>query len=318
MDSKKIIPVDFSRLKRGPLGDKKHKVTLDRQAGKPVAGATLEEFCRALPGVLAADAFRSVVEALVEATRDGRDVVLACGAHVIKCGLSPLLNELMQRKLVSLIALNGAGAIHDAELAMVGSTSEDVMTVVKDGSFGMARETGAFYGRAVEMGTTMQMGLGEALGMTLIQDQAPYCSDSVLAQAVATGTPITVHCAIGTDTVHTFPEVDPSGLGALTHYDFRLFCGCVNGFEPGTVYLNVGSAVILPEVFLKAVGVAKNMGRSLEGLTRVNMDMIQHYRPRENVLGRINPDENHRCYALTGHHEIMLPLLVWSWLNGIS
>jgi len=318
MPDKNVKPVDLTALKRVPLASRDHKVTLDHCCGNPVTGGKLQEFIDHLPRVLAAESFLTIVEKLVCASQGNKSVMMAMGAHVIKCGLSPLLIELMRRDMLSLIAMNGAGAIHDLEFALIGSTSEDVRHTVRDGTFGMAEETGLMFSRAVAYGVKNKLGLGEALGRTIIDENAPHRDHSVCAAAVATGTPLTVHCAIGTDTVHTFGELDAAGLGALSHVDFRSFCSAVGGMGAGSVYLNIGSAVILPEVFLKAVAVARNLGKLVEGITRVNMDMIQHYRPCENVLRRIDPEDEGGGYALTGHHEIMLPLLVWSWLNGLS
>jgi hypothetical protein len=243
------------------------------------------------------------------------------GGHVVKCGLAPVLIDLMRRGFATAFAMNGSAAIHDFEIALSGQTSEDVEAVLPDGRFGAAEETGREWNAALKTG----MGAGEALGRAL-DGMAPdaHAGASLLLQAWRARVPVTVHVAIGTDTPHTHPAVNPEALGSATHHDFRLFCSLVAGLNDGGVYINAGSAVVMPEVFLKAVSCVRNLGHELRDFTTVNLDFLQHYRPRVNVVerphGRVNvverphaqsggPQSGGGGYALTGHHEIMIPLL---------
>jgi hypothetical protein len=229
------------------------------------------------------------------------------GAHPFKVGLSPILIDLLQRGLITGVALNGAGIIHDAEIAMVGRTSEDVDQVLGCGQFGMAKETGEFLNAAISWGAGQNLGLGEAVGRRLLEADFPYKHLSLLAAAAELGVPLTVHVAVGTDIIHLHPSVDPEALGATTHLDFRIFAALVSRLAGG-LYINLGSAVILPEVFLKAVTLARNLGHKVEPLTTVNLDFVQHYRPLTNVVRRPTAGVG-QGYALTGHHELLLPLL---------
>ena len=229
---------------------------------------------------------------------------MALGAHVIKCGLSPLIIDLMQRRIITAIAMNGAGAIHDYEVSLIGATSEDVAASLKDGSFGMVRETARVFQLASEKGTKEETGLGRALGEKISTDKNRYQDLSILVWGDKLNIPVTVHVALGTDTIHMHPNVSGRDLGESSHIDFKILASVVSELEGG-VWLNVGSAVIMPEVFLKALCIARNIGHKVENFVTVNMDMIQHYRPQTNVLKRPSP----YGYAITGHHEIMLPLL---------
>jgi hypothetical protein len=228
------------------------------------------------------------------------------GGHVIKCGLAPVLIDLMQRGCATCFAMNGSASIHDFEIALVGSTSEDVEAVLPDGRFGAAEETGRQWNAALEMGA----GLGESLGHALDR-LAPdaHAPSSLLLQAWRAHVPVTVHVAIGTDTPHTHPAANAAMLGSATHHDFRLFCTLVSALNDGGVYINAGSAVVMPEVFLKAVSCVRNLGHELRNFTTVNLDFLQHYRPRVNVVERPHAQAGGRGYALTGHHEIMIPLI---------
>jgi hypothetical protein len=256
-----------------------------------------------LPRILAADSLRAVVDAIGAAREKRRAIVWAMGGHVIKCGLAPVLIDLMRRGHATVFAMNGSAAIHDFEIALSGHTSEDVEAVLPDGRFGSAEETGREMARAVAPG----LGLGEAYGKAL--GGCRYGECSLLAKAYAAAVPVTVHVAIGTDTPHTHPAFDPSALGAATHRDFRLLCSYVQELDEGGVFLNCGSAVILPEVFLKAVSAVRNLGHPLANFTTVNFDFVQHYRPRVNVVERPHAQAGGKGYAITGHHELMLPLL---------
>ena len=229
------------------------------------------------------------------------------GAHVIKVGLNPVVIDLMQRGVITAVAMNGAGIIHDLEVAMTGQTSEDVAASIGNGSFGMARETGIFLSDAIKRAGRESIGLGEAVGRSIIDQDLTFKGQSILAAGTRLGIPITVHVAIGTDIIHMHPDFDPKEAGGATHRDFRTFVSVISKLEEG-VYLNVGSAVILPEVFLKAITLVRNLGHNLENFTTVNMDFIRHYRPMVNVVNRPTA-RGGQGFNLTGHHEIMLPLV---------
>ncbi len=248
----------------------------------------------------------------VAGARDrGRAIIWGMGGHVIKCGLAPVLIDLMRRGYATTFALNGSAAIHDFEIALAGHTSEDVEAVLPDGRFGAAEETGRDMNRAISEGDAEGLGMGEALGKWLDARTGDLASgdQSLLLQAYLHNTPVTVHVAIGTDTPHTHPAADAAAIGSSTHRDFRLLASCVADLNDGGVYLNVGSAVLLPEVFLKAVSSVRNLGHPLAGFTTANFDFLQHYRPRLNVVERPHAGSGGRGYAITGHHELMIPLL---------
>jgi hypothetical protein len=273
-------------------------------------GSGIAGWLDSLPHILAGDSFRAVVEAIAAARARQRAIVWGLGGHVIKCGLTPVLIDLMQRGYATAFALNGSSSIHDFELAIAGHTSEDVEAVLPDGRFGAAEETGRFMNEAIIQGDREQLGMGEALGKWLSSSARGSRTGCLLAQAYRNSTPVTVHVAIGTDTPHTHPAADAAAIGSASHRDFRLFAACVTGLHDGGVYLNVGSAVVLPEVFLKAVSSVRNLGHPLAGFTTVNCDFLQHYRPRANVVERPHAGgAGGRGYALTGHHELMIPLL---------
>jgi len=269
---------------------------------------SVARFLDGLPDYLAANDLRAVVDRIVKSRRRGAPVLLGIGAHFIKVGLSPLLIRAIRDGVFTSVAMNGAGVIHDVELALAGKTSEDVEAGLADGSFGMARETAQFMGEALAAGVPAGMGFGAAVGKALRGSKAPYRGKSLLAEAHRLGVPVTVHVAVGADIVHMHPEADGALIGEGSLRDFRTFCGLVAGMEGGA-YLNVGSAVILPEVFLKAVSVARNLGRPLRRITTVNMDFQRHYRPDVNVVGR--PTRlGGKGYHLIGPHEILFPLLM--------
>jgi hypothetical protein len=281
---------------------------IHRDFGRPwQAGGSLREFVDRLPQILAGTALREVAGVWVQARREGRQVLLGMGAHPLKVGLSPILVDLLRKGLITGVALNGAGIVHDAEIAMAGQTSEDVDEVLGCGRFGMAKETGEFLNRAISWGAAQKIGLGEAVGRRLSESDFPYKDLSLLAAAAELEVPLTVHVAVGTDIIHLHPSVDPEALGATTHLDFRLFAGLVADLAGG-LYINLGSAVIMPEVFLKAVTLARNLGHKVEPLTTVNLDFVQHYRPLTNVVRRPTAGVG-KGYALTGHHELLFPLL---------
>jgi hypothetical protein len=305
--SKKLEPLSLTGIKTYNLKDRVAKVSQE-DFGRPwKRGGTFREFVDRLPKILAGETLRQVAAAWVQARGQGRQVLLGMGAHPLKVGLSPILVDLLNRKLLTGIALNGAGIIHDAELAMVGLTSEDVDQDLGCGRFGMAKETAEFLNGAIAWGAGQGLGLGEAVGRRLQESDFPFKHLSLLAAAVNLEVPATVHVAVGTDIIHLHPSVNPEALGAATHLDFRLFAALVSDLAEG-VYLNLGSAVLMPEVFLKAVTLARNLGHPVAPLTTVNLDFVQHYRPLTNVVRRPTAGAG-QGYALTGHHEILFPLL---------
>jgi hypothetical protein len=272
-------------------------------------GGSFAAFFAALPDILAVKTLRAVAKAVADAHRKGRPVIIGIGAHVIKVGLAPIVADLMDRGIVTAVAMNGAGIIHDFELALMGHTSEEVDAEIDDGRFGMAEETGRILNEAIQQGAQRGQGLGEAVGRYIHRsaDQFPNRATSILATGARLGIPVTVHVAVGTDIIHMHPSADGAAIGATSLLDFRRLAAVVASMEGG-VYLNVGSAVILPEVFLKALSLGRNLGHPLADITTVNMDFLSHYRPQTNVVRRPT-QKGGRGYSLTGHHEIMLPLL---------
>jgi hypothetical protein len=302
-----IDPLSLEGLATYSLKDRPSKVSQEDFARPWTRGGSFQEFIERLPHLLAGQTLRAVAAAWVQARRAGRPVLLGMGAHALKVGLSPILIDLMDRGLITGLAANGAVIIHDAEIAMVGRTSEDVDQVLGSGQFGMARETAEFLNEAATWGAKEGLGLGEAVGRRLIASNLPYQHLSLLATAAGLDLPATVHVAVGTDIIHLHPSCNPAALGETTHRDFRLFAAQVSRLAGG-MYINLGSAVILPEVFLKALTLARNLGHGVEPLTTVNLDFIQHYRPLTNVVRRPTAGAG-QGYTLTGHHEITLPLL---------
>jgi len=312
----KFNPIDLSGVKTYNLSDRKSKVTAEDFAKTWQKGASYRTFLDNLPNILAGDQLKSVISAIVKAYRNNHTILFGMGAHVIKVGLNPVVIDLMERRLITGVAMNGAGIIHDVELAMVGRTSEDVAAALDDGSFGMARETCTFLSEAITSARKRSTGLGEAVGRTILEKRLPLMEKSILAAGARLGIPVTVHVAIGTDILHMHPGFDPQAAGAATHYDFRLFTSIVAALDKG-VYLNVGSAVILPEIFLKATTLARNLGNTLENFTTVNLDFIKHYRPLTNVINRPTA-KGGRGINLVGHHEILLPLIAAGIIEEID
>lgn len=298
---------DLSGVRTYPLRSRSSKVSLGQFATPYRKGTGIAGLLQSLPGLLAAHDLKDIVAAILEAKRGGRAVVWGLGAHVLKTGLSPILVDLMERGFVSAIATNGAGAIHDFEIALSGGTSEDVDATLGPGTFGMAEETGTQLNRAVGEGAAAGLGFGQAVGKFLDRTKPPFAQISVLATAWRLQIPVTVHVAIGTDIIHMHPQASGAAIGEASLRDFKYFVSTVAALERG-VYLNCGSAVILPEVFLKAVAIARNDGRSLDGLTTVNLDFLKHYRPLTNVVTRPTSGSG-KGYSLTGHHELLIPLL---------
>ena len=309
-------PLDFQDLQTYSVHDRHSKVTVKDFAKPLKAGLSVKELLGSLPGQLAGNDFPDLVHRVVDAVQGGKPVVLGMGAHVIKVGLNPVLIDLMKKGVISAIALNGAGIIHDAEIAMVGRTSEEVADVLGAGAFGAARETGEVLNEAIKKGAQRNIGLGQAVGDALLAQGYPYNDQSLLAQAREMDIPVTVHVAVGTDIIHIHPSVDGAATGKTSHYDFRVFCSMVSRLERG-VYLNVGSAVLLPEIFLKALTVVRNLGHEVKNLTTANFDFIRHYRPATNVVHRPTL-EGGRGFNFTGHHELMIPLLAAAILDGLA
>jgi len=313
---KPIRPIDLNHVKTSPLLKRKSLVALDDAARPWQRGARFSDFLDSLPSILAGNHVRTVVAAIAAAVHHEKNVVLGMGAHVIKVGLNPVVVDLMERGIVSAVAMNGAGIIHDFELAMTGRTSEDVAASLKAGGFGMAEETAVFLCEAIQFAGQREIGLGEAAGRSIADNNLPFADRSILAAGARLGLPVTVHVAIGTDIIHMHPQFNPAAAGEATHRDFRTFAGVVADLEGG-VYLNVGSAVILPEIFLKAVSLARNLGHRLEKFTTVNMDFITHYRPLTNVVRRPTALGG-QGFNLVGHHEILLPLLAAGVIEALG
>jgi hypothetical protein len=293
-----------------PLQDRDTKVSRSDFASVCAANASLAEFLGSLPHILKADELRSVVKAIVHARRIGKPVILGMGGHVIKCGLGPLLIHWMQRGVITALVMNGSASIHDFEIALIGRTSEDVASSLETGMFGMVGETPALMNEAITTGARAEIGMGQTLGQKLVELQPPFLEYSVLAASARLGIPTTVHIAIGGDTIHMHANADGAALGATSFLDFRILVSILGDIGDGGVYLNIGSAVVLPEVFLKALNLARNLSeKKISDFTTVNMDMLQHYRPSENVVKRPTATGG-KGYSLTGHHEIMVPLLV--------
>jgi len=299
---------DVTRLRRTSLRSRPSKVSFRGFAAPVSKGMSFARFVAGLPGYLAADDFRAVVDAVARARKRGKPVLLGIGAHFVKVGLSPLLIQGLRQGLFDGVAMNGAGAIHDVELALAGKTSEDVAVQLADGSFGMAIETARFIHAAVAAGVADGLGFGGAVGRAIALSGAPHRRGSLLAEAHRLGIPATVHVCIGADIVHMHPEADGAATGEASLRDFRRFCDIVYNLEGG-VYLNVGSAVVLPEVFLKAVSIARNLGRPLSRITTVNMDFLRQYRPDQNVVVRPTRAGG-KGYHLIGPHEILFPLFM--------
>jgi len=308
---------DLSAIRTYPLKARPSKARAEDFARPVDAQASVREFLDALPNMLAAADVRAVAKAVAVAARADAGVVWGIGAHVIKTGLAPVLIDLMERGYVSAIATNGAAVIHDFEVALAGATSEDVDQSLGPGTFGMAEETGRLLNAAINDGVAKGLGIGQAVSRFLHEHSPQHARSSLLAAAGRLGVPVTVHVAIGTDIIHMHPAASGAALGEGSLRDFRYFVANVARLERG-VFLNCGSAVVLPEVFLKAVAVARNQGIALAGLTTVNMDFIRSYRPQTNVVSRPTAGTEGKGYSLVGHHEIMIPLLAAAILHAAA
>jgi len=318
-----VQPLTLGDIATYPLSSRKSKVSVADFARPFRSNASVTRFLESLPRILAAEDLRAVVQAIQQAKRSRKAILWGMGGHVIKTGLGPVIADLMRRGFVSGIAMNGAALIHDFEIALSGQTSEDVEAGLGEGKFGMATETGLFLNQIASTATFSGIGYGEAAGKFLAARKLAKqnAQASVLWNAYRLRIPVTVHLAIGTDISHVHPAADGAALGAASHHDFRLFCGLVKEMHPGGVYLNWGSAVLLPEIFLKAVAVVRNLGVPLRPITTANFDFIQHYRPLQNVVKRPTAPIRGRAadskgYAITGHHEILLPLFAAAVVSG--
>jgi hypothetical protein len=319
-----IHPITLGAVHTYPLASRKSKVSIRDFAKAPAANTSLTKFLDALPNILAAEDLRHLLGAIHRARKQRKAILWGIGGHVIKVGLGPVLIDLMKRGYISGIAMNGAALIHDFEIALAGNTSEDVAAGLGEGQFGMAAETGQYINEIAKLSHRIRIGYGEAAGQFLSSGiiEVRHADSSVLVAAYKHRLPVTIHLAIGTDIPHMHGAADGAALGAATYYDFRLFCALVEQMHPGGVYLNWGSAVLLPEVFLKAVSLVRNLGVPLRPITTANFDFIQHYRPLQNVVkrptasgrGRSGPESH--GYAITGHHELLLPLVAAALASG--
>jgi hypothetical protein len=308
-------PISLDEVTSYPLKDRDSKVRVSDFGKAWTPGGSFDRLLGSFPKVLAGNDFLEVVDRMVGAAASKKTIILAMGAHPIKLGLNPIILDLLDRGILTALAMNGAGIIHDAELAMVGHTSEDVAAQIGKGRFGMAEETGGLLNAAIREGAEKDMGLGRSVGAMLTRERFPHNGHSLLARAYERDVPVTVHVAMGTDIIHFHPNADGAAIGKTSHLDFRIFARLVSTLEGG-VFLNLGSAVIMPEVFLKALSLVRNLGHQVVDFTTVNMDFIRHYRPSANVVDRPTR-EGGKGYHLVGHHEIMFPLLAAAVIEGL-
>ena len=316
-DQKRHPRADLSKVSRYPISERSNKTEISK-FGQPVEGKlTASEFLSRLPRFLKASDLSEFVEAVVKARKGGKPFHLLLGAHTIKVGLSPIIIDLMKNGIVTGLSFNCAGLIHDLELAFFGGTSEDVQKGLKDGSFGMVQETGDLFAEVLKLCDREDLGLGEAGGRFIAQSQAPNSQQSVFAVASEQGLPVTVHVGIGSDIVAQHPNFDGASVGRASHVDFKILCDICARLDRGGVLANIGSAVLLPEVFLKALTVARNLNPGESHLTTANFDMIDHYRPWFNVVTRPTAGVG-KGYSFVGHHEIMIPLLSWALKDRLS
>src|SRR5947208_3568015 len=324
MSNYSIQPLTLGAVHTYPLASRKSKVSI-RDFVKPAGtNSSLTKFLDSLPDILAGEDLRNLLIAIHMARKQRKAILWGIGGHVIKVGLGPVLIDLMKRGFVSGIAMNGAALIHDFEIALAGNTSEDVEAGIGEGRFGMAAETGQYINEFAKLSHRIRIGYGEAAGQFLTSGiiEVRHADSSVLVAAYKHRIPVTIHLAIGTDITHMHPAANGAALGDAAHHDFRLFCSLVERMHPGGVYLNWGSAVLLPEVFLKAVSVVRNLGVRLRPITTANFDFIQHYRPLQNVVkrptafGRNRSGSASHGYAITGHHELLLPLVAAALAAG--
>lgn len=309
-------PIDLERINTYELASRPSKVTVEDFSTAINENDSLKSFLNKLPNILAVQSLRAVAEQVRRAKELNKPIVWGIGGHVVKTGLAPILIDLLKRGYVSAIASNGSVLVHDTEIALVGFTSEDVDATLGRGDFGAAKETGEILNAAAKRGATDNIGLGEAMGREVLAQNPQNKDFSLLCQTYENKLPFTVHLAIGADIGHFHASCDGAALGATSHTDFKLFCSIVKKMNGGGVYLNLGSAVVLPEIFLKAVTVVRNLGYELQDFTTANFDFIQGYRPNTNVVRRPVANGAGRGYSLTGHHELMIPLLAAQILCG--
>ncbi len=311
--------VDLSRVRTVPVNERPDKVRADHFARPPADDRSFRSFIDSLPDILEARSFRAVVDAIADAARGDRAVIAMLGGHVVKTGVGPILIDLMERGVITHLASNGSAVIHDYEMARWGGTSEDVEAGLADGTFGMAEETGREMNEAITAGAAADQGLGEALAVALDRrDDLAHPDRSILLAARRLGVPFTVHTTIGADIIHQHPAMDGAATGAASHRDFRRLAAAMERLEGGVV-LNLGSAVVMPEVFLKALTVCRNLDHGAPGaFTAVDLDMVRHYRPRMNVVERPTRTGGGEGFQITGHHEIMIPLLGWAVVEAIE
>jgi hypothetical protein len=307
----KFARIDLSKVKTYSIRARRSKTEIGSFATPLLPSSDVHSFIQSLPGYLKAEDLRSLIDLVVNAKIKKRPIIFMTGAHLIKCGLSPILIDLMEQGFVTLLATNGAGAVHDLELAFWGKTSEQVEKGIEDGCFGMARETAEIFNPIASFACRKDLGLGEAIGKRILELGAPCKQHSLLASAYRLNIPACVHVAFGTDIVHQHPNFDPASTGKATYVDFQVLASEVARLGNGGVVLHFGSAVILPEVFLKALSVARNIKGKVQNFTTANFDMIQHYRPNVNIVRRPTQTSG-QGFWFTGHHEITLPLLAWA------
>ena len=302
-----INPIDLKGLRTISIFERPSKVEIEDFSTPPQKGMSFREFLDCLPDILGAGDLKAFSKLVLKARRQGRPFIVGMGAHVIKVGLNPILIDLMEKGIITALAQNGACLVHDFELAIAGRTSEDVQSALKDGSFGACKETGEFLNQCAKDARAMDIGLGEAVGRAMEEANFKYKNLSLAYNARRLGIPLTVHVAVGTDIVHIHPGADGAAIGQATFNDFRRFCTLISELEGG-VYANFGSAVLLPEVFLKALTLVRNLGHRVKNIVTANFDFIRQYRPTVNVVQRPTSSGG-RGFNFTGHHEIMLPLL---------
>lgn len=311
-----LAPIELSEIKTYDLSTRPSKVSVETFANPVTADDSLKQFLDRLPDILAVRSLRLLAEQIRRARELGKPIIWGLGGHVIKTGLAPILIDLMKRGYVTAISGNGSVLVHDTEIAMVGFTSEDVDASLGDGDFGAAKETGEMLNAAAKAGQQDNIGLGEAMCREVSALDPPYADSSLLCQTYARQIPFTSHLTIGADIGHFHPTADGAALGATSHTDFRLFCSLVREMNGGGVYINYGSAVVMPEIFLKAVTVVRNLGHELTDFTTANFDFVQRYRPMTNVVQRPTANGVGRGYSITGHHELTMPLLAAQIICG--
>lgn len=303
----KYKEIDLAKIKTISIHKRKSKVSLEQNAQPVSSGCSFREFWDSLPDILKSRDLRELVDRINQAVKNSSPVILMMGAHVIKTGLNPVIIDLMENAVIQGLVMNGACCIHDVELAYFGKTSEDVSINLKDGMFGMVKETADIINTIAKKGCRERVGFGEAVGKMIQKQNPPYIANSIIAHAYKLGIPVTIHVALGTDIVHQHPSCEGSAIGEISMRDFRILAHVLSQLDDNGVVLLFGSAVILPEVFVKALSIARNISGSIKGFTTACFDMKDHYRVNENVLKRPVSDGG-KSYKITGHHEIMLPL----------